>query len=81
MANLVDSASDVDLSLASEVNAASADLTINARVAFAPEDLEQVVTTSVAAVAMQFGLTHSITGMQRFRPGRPVPTHRVTAND
>ncbi len=81
VANLVDSASDVDLSLASEVNTASADLTINARVAFAPEDLEQVVTTSVAYVAVQFGLTHAITGMQRFRPGRPVPTHRMTAND
>ena len=61
----MDSASDVDLSLASEVNTASADLTINARVAFGPEDLEQVVTTSVAGVAKQFGLTHTITGMQR----------------
>ena len=24
-------------------------------------------------------LQHTITGMQRFRPGRPVPTHRLPA--
>lgn len=79
IANLVGSDTGVELSLASDAKAAAIELIINARVAMAPEDLEQVVRDVVAALGEDFSATTTIQGMQRFRPGRPVPTHRVTA--
>jgi G3E family GTPase len=78
IANLVGSDAGVELSLASEASAPQFDLIINARVAMAPEDLEQVVRDVVEALGTEVGATTTIHGMQRFRPGRPVPTHRVT---
>jgi hypothetical protein len=52
---------------------------VNARVATAPEALEQVVRDCVAQVGEDFSAATEIEKMQRFRPGRPVPTHRVGA--
>ena len=77
VANLVGSQVAPELSLASERNTASADLIVNARVATDPEQLEQIVTDSVAAIANGQRLDHTVTGMQRFRPAPPVPTHRI----
>jgi G3E family GTPase len=54
----------------SEVN-----LVVNARVAMAPEELEKIVRTSLAAAAgstVRVNITH----LQSLRPGRPQPTHR-----
>ncbi len=79
IANLVGSDAGVELSLASHAKAKALDLIVNARVATSPEELEQVVRDVVASVAQEFSATSHIHGMQRFRPGRPVPTHRVTA--
>ncbi len=79
IANLVGSEADVELSLASEIRSSSAELIVNARVAADPEQLQQAVASAVAAVAATFGLTHTVTGMQSFRPGRPVPTHRMSS--
>lgn len=77
IANLVGSDAGVELSLASHAKAKTLDLIVNARVATSPEELEQVVREVVASVASEFSATANIHGMQRFRPGRPVPTHRV----
>jgi len=44
-----------------------------------PEDLETHVRDAAAAVATRYGATADVHGMQRFRPGRPVPTHRVAS--
>ena len=79
VANLVDSASGGELSKASDVVTVNARLVVNARVAIAPEPLEQIVETAVAHQAAEWGLTHALGEMQCFRPGRPVPTHRITA--
>lgn len=79
IANLVGSDAGVELSLASHAQAQTLDLIVNARVAIAPEELEQVVRDVVAQVATEFTATANIHGMQRFRPGRPVPTHRIQA--
>lgn len=78
IANLVDSAHDVELSIQSAATAAQADLTVNARVAMDPEQLEQVVLESISDTASQFELRAEVRGMQRFRPGRPTPTHRMS---
>lgn len=79
IANLVASDAEVELSLDSGVSAKEIDLVINARVATDPEQLEAVVRCVVEEEAKRLGASFEIQGMQRFRPGRPVPTHRVTA--
>lgn len=77
VANLVGSESVPELSLASDCCTPDADFIVNARVATAPEQLEGVVRDVLREVAADRSLTCNITGMQRFRPGRPVPTHRL----
>jgi hypothetical protein len=76
VANLVGSEVDVELSLPSQAEATEIDLVINARVAGAPEMLEPLVRQVLVSVGQRHGLTHQVHGMQCFRPGRPVPTHR-----
>lgn len=77
IANLVGSEVTPELSLASEIQTKSAELIVNARVAVDPVDLEAVVTRTVEQVGQEFGVVAEISGMQRFRPGRPTPTHRM----
>ena len=77
IANLVSSTSAAELSLASEIKTGAAELVVNARVAIDPEILARIVTAEVAGLAEEDGLSHELTGMQHFRPGRPVPTHRM----
>jgi Ni2+-binding GTPase involved in maturation of urease and hydrogenase len=79
IANLVGSDVQPELSLASEIDTPSAELIVNARVAVDPVDLEAVVTRTVEQVASEFGIQATVAGMQRFRPGRPMPTHRMGA--
>jgi hypothetical protein len=79
IANLVGSGADVELSLPSGAMTRDAVLTVNARVAIAPQQLADVVSGVIEIVARRSGLHWSITGMQRFRPGRPIPTHRMVA--
>jgi G3E family GTPase len=79
VANLVGSEVEVELSLPSGAEGSEADLVVNARVAGAPEVLEPLVLQVLADVAARHELTHNVHGMQCFRPGRPVPTHRWTA--
>ncbi len=78
--NLVDSGSDVELSRASGVHAAAARVTINARVAIRPERLQQIVIHAIESLARERGLTRRIGEVQCLSPGRPVPTHRMTAD-
>jgi len=81
IANLTGSTDDVELSLASEVKVPAIDLIVNARVAGAPEMLEDLVRQAISELAGRLQLQHEITGMQRFRPGRPVPTHRMAGGE
>lgn len=78
IANLVGSGVGVELSVSSGIKTSAADLIVNARVAASPEDLQTLVEESIESVAEEFELRFAIRGMQRFRPGRPVPTHRMT---
>ncbi len=50
-------------------------LLVNLRAEAAPEVLEEAVRTSIEAVAA--GLPCTILHLEHFRPGRPVPTHRL----
>ncbi len=50
-------------------------LTINARVEMAPEDLERLLRENLD-ILLKGRVTFEYRRLQRFRPGRPVPTHR-----
>lgn len=78
IANLVGSDVDVELSIASETKARKAIVVVNARVVSAPELLDQTVVAALNEVGNSLGATVEVLDMQRFRPGRPTPTHRVT---
>ena len=77
IANLVGRDAAPELSLESGVDVRQADVVINARVAADPIDLEQCVREAVAELAADRGWESRIVGLQRFRPGRPEPTHRL----
>jgi Ni2+-binding GTPase involved in maturation of urease and hydrogenase len=79
VANLVSSQSQPELSLPSRRTTRGAELIVNARVALDPEALEREVRTAVEAASSAFGATTAWHETRSFRPGRPVPTHRLAA--
>lgn len=80
VANSVSSFTDTELSLASNCQITNADIVINARVATDPTELEQMVRSQIESMAAKLGGAARIDTMQSFRPGRPVPTHRILAS-
>lgn len=76
--NLVSSGNETELSLASEIKTKSADLLVNARVAASPKELEAAVNSVAEEIAASEGMELRVGKMQSFRPGKPVPTHRVS---
>ncbi len=77
VANAVSSFTLPELSLPSGYSAERADVVVNARVATAPERLEELVREQITTICSRFGASATIDTMQSFRPGRPVPTHRI----
>lgn len=77
VANWVCSTQPPELSLASEIECDEVELTVNARVAVAPEALDDLVRREIATWSARRSLEHEVRNMQRFRPGRPMPTHRM----
>lgn len=77
VANLVSSFSPPELSLASRGQVRAAQLVVNARVATAPETLTELVEQIVAEACAARGARATFHQTQSFRPGRPVPTHRI----
>lgn len=79
VANSVSSFTAPELSLPSNCTMNSADIVVNARVATGPERLEQLVREQIEATCQEFSAEAIVDTMQSFRPGRPVPTHRITS--
>lgn len=77
VANLVSSWTPAELSLPSRCQTHEAQVIVNARVAIAPEVLEDEVRSAVDRACGAAGATASFQKTQSFRPGRPVPTHRL----
>ena len=77
VANLVSSDSPAQLSLASYASAKEVNLIVNARVAINPAVLQEYVIAAVTLCCKQRGATADFNETQSFRPGRPVPTHRI----
>ncbi|MFZ9092641.1 MAG: cobalamin biosynthesis protein P47K, partial [Planctomycetaceae bacterium] len=66
-----------ELSLSSAVETAVANVVVNARVAAAPEVLETLVRDELQAAVQAISGQFEVLSLQCFRPGRPVPTHRL----
>lgn len=77
MANLVSSDTPATLSVASDAAASEIQLLVNARVAAAPEVLEPLTRKTLEQIASNRGAECQVADLACFRPGRPVPTHRV----
>lgn len=77
VANLVSSISPPELSLPSRCRARQADIVVNARVAIDPEELTRLVRAAVEATCRAYHVTATWRDTRSFRPGRPVPTHRL----
>jgi Ni2+-binding GTPase involved in maturation of urease and hydrogenase len=80
VANLVSSFTEPELSLPSNCQVKQADLIVNARVALDPQELESLVRGAVESACQAVGARAELRTMQSFRPGRPVPTHRITSS-
>lgn len=78
VANVVSNSTGAELSLASGTKTTTANIVVNARVAIDPADLESLVREELANSATGMGATQKVISLQSFRPGRPVPTHRIT---
>jgi Ni2+-binding GTPase involved in maturation of urease and hydrogenase len=78
LVNLVDSHHAPELSVASRASCERAHLVINARVATAPEILERELRAAGMQLADEHNLHLDWRSVQCFKPGRPVPTHRIT---
>ncbi|MEZ6064940.1 MAG: GTP-binding protein [Planctomycetaceae bacterium] len=77
VANLISSETRPELSLPSNCEVQEAEVIVNARVACDPEILQRLVESAVTDVARDLGATVEFRQTQSFRPGRPVPTHRI----
>ena len=58
----------------------SGELTLNLRAETEPERLDLAVRGALVAESRSLGVSVVIDHLERFRPGRPVPTHRYAAS-
>ena len=79
VANVISSDSPIQLSLPSRAKVSQGELVINARIATSPAELESDVRQAVQALQQQSELSLEITSLNCLQPGRPVPTHRMSA--
>jgi Ni2+-binding GTPase involved in maturation of urease and hydrogenase len=77
VANLIASTMTPELSLPSNCQVKDVDLVVNARVACDPARLTELVQAAVKESCAAVGATATFGATQSFRPGRPMPTHRM----
>ena len=80
VANLTSRDTPVRLSLASTGQMPQFDLVVNARVAMDPESLQEIVCQTLNELGRPLNASIDIRSIQSFRPGRPVPTHRLNTS-
>ena len=79
VANLVSRDLPPELSLPSHARTREVDLVVNARVACDPELLGKLVEKTINEVCAARAAAPQFGDSQMFRPGRPQPTHRMSA--
>lgn len=77
VANSIDNSSEPRLSQRANRQSTEADLILNARVAIDPETLARLVAEGTQTAAAGLGGEATLENLRSFRPGRPVPTHRI----
>ena len=77
VANLISGDTPAELSLPSGCTTRTAEVVVNARVAIAPIELQAQVEDAVEVACRRCDARATIRQTQSFRPGRPVPTHRM----
>lgn len=80
VANLVSNSAGPELSLASVLQTRQTHVVVNARVAADPEELEEYVREALQSAAFELQAQFQVESLQRFRPGRPVPTYRMAVS-
>jgi Ni2+-binding GTPase involved in maturation of urease and hydrogenase len=75
--NVVRTESEPELAFALDADIDSGELTLNLRAEADPAQLEQIVRDGLAAAAGRHGVSLAVEHLECFRPGRPVPTHRM----
>jgi hypothetical protein len=76
--NVVRTSAAPELAFALDAGLDAGELTINLRAEAEPERLEAIVRAALASVAGRFAASIVPGHLERFRPGRPVPTHRMS---
>lgn len=79
VSNLISSENAPELSLESNCKVKALDLIVNARVACDPVELQQIVESTVNQAILAVGAIGEFRRTQSFKPGRPVPTHRLSS--
>ena len=79
VANLISRDVPPELSLPSHANTRELELIVNARVACDPDDLGKHVEKTIRDICDAHNATPTFGNTQKFRPGRPQPTHRMEA--
>ena len=77
VANVVSNQTGPELSLPSGTTTTTANVVVNARVAIDPAELEVIVREELHSATAAIGASQTVVSLQSFRPGRPVPTHRL----
>ncbi len=77
--NAVRTDSRPELAFALDANLDSGEITLNLRAEAAPERLESAVRSALDAEGRERAIRLDVRDLERFRPGRPVPTHRLAA--
>ncbi len=75
--NVVRTEAEPELAFALDAGIDAGELTLNLRAEAEPEQLEQVVREAFASAAGRFAASIVPDHLERFRPARPVPTHRM----
>lgn len=78
--NAISNDTAATLSMPSGHNCLTAELVINARVAVAPDFLSSTLQKILLSTSLEHQVEATVRTLQSFRPGRPVPTHRLLTN-
>lgn len=79
VANVIAGGAPAELSVPSDCQTTAADVVVNARVAVDPAFLESQVRRAIDSACRLLDCRHQTHTLQALRPGRPVPTHRITS--
>jgi G3E family GTPase len=75
--NVVRTEAEPELAFALDAGIDGGELTLNLRAEADPERLETIVRDTMGSIAGRFNVAMVPEHLERFRPGRPVPTHRM----